>query len=531
MSKQQKFRVADSRFFEAAGSQFIFLVDDGTIFEIAPALGVLLGKFDPSQEYERSDFFLGKKGKEEPADDLFRDLAGRRVLLPAQGGGQVEEKLPSEGTGQVVERLPAEGSGQVEALHPAEGAKQVGEKLPVEGSCRVAGKIPGVDEVPLSTLVLQITDRCNLGCRYCYHHTESDPGAGMGAMDLSVAERSVDFLLDRSGSLEKVLIVFFGGEPLINLPLIAHVVDYTEKEARGMGKKVEYSLTTNGTLLSSDAVTFLTKHRIGVTVSMDGFAEAHDRYRVFPGGAPSYAKTLSGVNNLLKHPGARPSVARVTLAKETAGDVPGILDHLLSLGFVEVGFAPVTTGETALRLDTGQMDLLLEQFRELAERFVDHGMNDRFLGFTNLIDLLVSLNEGEKKSYPCGAGLGLFSVDPTGKLFLCQRLIGEEDAHMGDVFNGFMEERLISFRSSACIDEKETCCKCRLRNICAGGCYHEAKTRQGRITLHNSHYCNWLKKWVEIGFNAYGTLATGNPGFLEKLSMSRGHAPYGGFPV
>ncbi len=95
------------------------------------------------------------------------------------------------------------------------------------------------------------------------------------------------------------------------------------------------------------------------------------------------------------------------------------------------------------------MDQLLEEFKGLATEFVEAAKEGRFLGFSNLIDLLVSLHQGEVMNYPCGAGLGLFSVDPEGRLFLCQRFTGQEDFRMGDIFEGFDLERLARFRQEA----------------------------------------------------------------------------------
>jgi uncharacterized protein len=169
------------------------------------------------------------------------------------------------------------------------------------------------------------------------------------------------------------------------------------------------------------------------------------------------------------------------------------------------------------------MDDLLRQFEMLSREFLDRARDNRFLGFTNLIDLLVTLHEGEVKAYPCGAGLGLFSVSTTGDLFLCQRLTGEGDAAMGNIYNGLDETTLKAFRQSVHLSSKPACRACWARSICAGGCYHEALVREGGLTAANRHYCDWIKRWIEIGVDVYGRLAGDNPGYLDKLSALRGH--------
>jgi uncharacterized protein len=134
---------------------------------------------------------------------------------------------------------------------------------------------------------------------------------------------------------------------------------------------------------------------------------------------------------------------------------------------------------------------------------------------------LFSLHEGEIKSYPCGAGLGLFSVDPEGDLYLCQRLTGEEPFFMGDIFKGFNAAKVSTFRERAFINQKETCTRCWVRNICAGGCYHEALVREGDMMKANLHYCQWIKNWIKTGIEVYGQLAADCPEFLDRLFRLR----------
>ena len=231
---------------------------------------------------------------------------------------------------------------------------------------------------------------------------------------------------------------------------------------------------------------------------------------------------MPGIKRLLSADGGKPVVARVTVAGDP-GDVPASLDYLLDLGFAEAGFAPVTTEDPAYRLDTNKMKQLLGQFELLSGRFLDRARQDRFLGFTNLIDLLVTLHEGEVKAYPCGAGLGLFSVSTEGGIYLCQRLTGEGKAAMGDIFNGFDETKVEKFRETVHLSSKPGCRKCWAQVICAGGCYHEALVREGELTAANLHYCDWIKRWIETGLKVYGRLQSENPEYLDKLSALRGH--------
>ncbi|WP_419656166.1 QhpX: predicted quinohemoprotein amine dehydrogenase, putative activating subunit [Desulfosarcina variabilis str. Montpellier] len=375
--------------------------------------------------------------------------------------------------------------------------------------------------MPVKTLVLHVTDACNLNCSYCYYHGGTRPDNGK-VMTMVIARQAVDFLMEASGALDRVELVFFGGEPLLNQKLIAEAVAYANGSAAERGKSVDFALTTNATLLNESTTAFLLENRIGVTISIDGLPEVHDRYRRFPDGSPSFAIIEPGIRRLIDATHGKPVVARVTVAGNP-GDLTASLDYLLDMGFAEAGFAPVTSTDPRYRLSPDAMEALLGQFEALSQQFLDRARENRFLGFTNLIDLLVTLHEGEVRAYPCGAGLGLFSVSTEGGLFLCQRLTGESDAAMGNIYRGLDETALADFRQSVHVSAKPACRECWARSICAGGCYHEALVREGGLTAANLHYCDWIKRWIEIGIDVYGRLADENPDYLDTLSALRGH--------
>ena len=473
----EKYRVAESKWVESDGRDYLFLVADKAVFEVEPETKSLLARWALRPAFTRGEVLAPLQDlSREEGEELFSDLLQRRAILPANGAGGPTVQVPA---------------------------------APMD--------------IPLKTLVLHVAESCNLRCRYCYHGEKGNGKGLQRQMGRDVALRAVDFLFERSGELEDLVLVFFGGEPLLNFETIRHAAGYAQEKAAASGKRLSFAITTNGTLLTPEIVDFLQAHDVSVTVSLDGFEQIHDRYRRFADGRPSYGVILPRVRQLLEGARKRPVVARVTVVDEP-DRVPQILEHLLGLGFVEAGFAPVTTGHPEYQLNDRQMDELLSAFRHLAQRFLEAVEEERFFGFSNVIDLLVSLHQGQVMNYPCGAGLGLFSVDAGGRLFLCQRFTGEESYCMGDIFEGFDEERLGKFRQEAEISNKEACRTCWARTICTGGCYHEACVREGSHLNPNLHYCEWIRRWGEIGLDVYCRVAARWPDFLEMLCMSRGHA-------
>lgn len=56
---------------------------------------------------------------------------------------------------------------------------------------------------------------------------------------------------------KKVYIAFYGGEPLLEFELIRKCVHYAQSIMPG--KEIEYSMTTNGTLLNKEVIEYLVK--------------------------------------------------------------------------------------------------------------------------------------------------------------------------------------------------------------------------------------------------------------------------------
>src|SRR6202043_2733469 len=106
---------------------------------------------------------------------------------------------------------------------------------------------------PIQTLVLNLTNQCNLSCQYCYEFGDDKVATPEGKpkfMDLETAKASVDFLLEQSAGRGAVHITFFGGETLMNFPLLKSVVAYASERVATQGRSIDFSLTTNGTLLT-----------------------------------------------------------------------------------------------------------------------------------------------------------------------------------------------------------------------------------------------------------------------------------------
>ncbi len=462
---------------EVGGKRYAMAVKDTSIFELDEASSALL-------DHLKSERIV-------TSESLFRAMEAK------YSREQIQEILEGLTELQIITQDP-------------------GKEIPLK-------KKVEIKSTPLTTIVLNVSNKCNMGCHYCYGEGFEDLKTGK-QMEWEVAKQSVDFLFENSGSNKKLTVVFFGGEALLNFKLIKQVVPYAKDLAKKMGKWVDFTVTTNATVLNKEMIHFLKEHRFGVTVSIDGPKEIHDQRRVFKGGQGTYDVIIPKVKELLSTYRTRPIGARVTLTRGVT-QVRRIFDHLMELGFYEVGFSPVTSGSNqSFALTVVDLAEIYAGFRELAQIFLEKALKDEYLGFSNLSQIIMDFYNGTNKFLPCGAGIGLLDIDHKGDVYLCHRFPstpGSEVHSYGNVQKGVDFMGLRMFLSEAHIDNKADCSKCWIRHLCAGGCYHEAFTRYGDALHPNLHYCDILRSWQEIGLRVYLEIMEKNPGFITKYLEPR----------
>ena len=158
----------------------------------------------------------------------------------------------------------------------------------------------------ITSFLVKMASRCNLACDYCYVYRHADQSwrdmpALMGEPTRrQLASRIGEYA--RAASLNQVLLVFHGGEPLLagHAPIV-ETVEWV-RSAVPPGTRVDASLQTNGLLLTDEALRSFGAHAVSVSVSIDGPQAAHDLHRLTHQGASSYTKTLDAIRRLARHP-------------------------------------------------------------------------------------------------------------------------------------------------------------------------------------------------------------------------------------
>jgi uncharacterized protein len=390
---------------------------------------------------------------------------------------------------------------------------------PLGARHRIEPAIPDVGSIPLTTMVLEVAQECNLSCRYCYAEGGTY-GKQVRHLSPSLARDAVRQLVAGSGDRQTVTLVIFGGEPLLNMDAVRAAVEEAGAATVATGKRVFISLTTNATLLTPEIIDFIHQHRIAVAVSLDGPADLHDANRPDAAGNGSYGRIAPKLGDLLR--GATAAVAaRVTLIPEQWSRVEEVFYHLMGLGFHEVGIGPVSPVRPEYLPDTDQEEQLLAGFAALTTTFVKAARQGKLLPFSNIIDLLARLHLGQTKSVSCGAGMGYLAVDAEGKYYLCHRLVGEESFCVGDIATGHDPEEIRRAIDGVTCGKEEMCGQCWARTLCAGGCHYENHLRENLLGIPPGSSCSFIRRWFQLGIEAYAELKLGGADELLRRLEKR----------
>lgn len=172
-----------------------------------------------------------------------------------------------------------------------------------------------------------VTLRCDHSCPYCQVSRVSEDRAAFD-MTEEMANRAIDVMLRSPSPYLKV--EFQGGEPLLNFSLIRHIV--SRVNALKANRTVEFVIATNLSKLTDEILAFCGEHRIGISTSLDGPADLHDRNRPRPGN-DSHVRAVDGIERVRAALGPNAVSALMTTTSESLARPEAIIDEYVRLDF------------------------------------------------------------------------------------------------------------------------------------------------------------------------------------------------------
>ena len=331
-------------------------------------------------------------------------------------------------------------------------------------------------------LTVAPTLRCNLRCFYCFEGSKPELSMTADCADqiAAVVERSL-----QRHAHQHVVVTWFGGEPLLNLPIIERLNRALVVSCRDRNAHYSSRIITNATLMTPAALAKLREGNLRfIQITLDGSRALHNKTRALPGRANSLDRIFANLE---------------------ACAANGLLDRLQIHFRINVW--------RGMNDPTGVADL----WREVSQSDW-YQQGNCSIGFGTIRDhdgtkpdpLKISSTEwqairnamGEVRTPPGTASLPQgfslcaavsahsLGIGPAGELVKCWNSFGRTDestGHISDLLypdaNPLPQPGWLQWLTHSPVDIPK-CYECKLLPLCMGGCSFFARKMRG-----TSHHC------------------------------------------
>lgn len=311
---------------------------------------------------------------------------------------------------------------------------------------------------------LYTTQECNLKCRYCVQDKSSRQKAHY---DLHQLKRYIS-----SFEGEKC-IVFYGGEPLLNIEFIVETMHFFRFD------DIKFGVQTNGILLDRIPQEELSLFDM-IMVSIDGCEVSHNKAR----GCGNYHIVLNNVNNIKNNINIRNAInlkndketglvrkRTKVYARLTVSDAIEYIDYSI-VGLMN-GFEGIYWQTCDTDYDLDAYIRFSESYNKQVQQLIDfwysnlkEGIVISFPSF-NLVyrDLALKIKHEKVR---CGANSTHFTIDVHGNVFPCVDSVFDQKYKIGHISEcDSSRHHSDSISCSVC----KRCAGCMVGDICGGACW------------------------------------------------------------
>jgi len=360
----------------------------------------------------------------------------------------------------------------------------------------------------IKAMCLHVAHDCNIRCKYCFA-SQGDFKGERNLMSPEIGKKSLDFLIENSGSRKNLEVDFFGGEPLLNFEVIKELVEYGRKREREEDKRFRFTLTTNGVLLNDNIMDYINDNMENIVLSIDGRKNVNDRMRYTIKGKGTYDTIVPKLKKMVEKRGTKTYYVRGTFTSHNLDFSKDVL-HLADLGFKNTSVEPVVAEPGRdYEIKEEHLQYIFNEYEELAREIIKRQKEDK--GF-NFFHFMIDLDQGPcaiKRLAGCGAGSEYIAVTPEGDIYPCHQFVGNEDFKIGDVYNGIQNKELVKDFTNAHVYNKDKCNKCWAKFYCSGGCHANAYNFNKDIKEPYEIGCEMEKKRIECSLFIQAKLRLG----------------------
>jgi uncharacterized protein len=334
----------------------------------------------------------------------------------------------------------------------------------------------------------------------------------------------IDFLIKwrkpgkTANELSDISISFFGGEPLLNWPVVRYGIEYALEREIKDGIKFSFFILTNGSVWTQEIYDYLKNLRnhlgcrLQMQISIDGCAVSHNKTRLLKNGDGSFAQVVGNAKKYVEI--FKSMIVRETLVPEK---IDYWIDDYKCLSSISntVSFTPIVEGDwkAVLKKAPTVINTLFDLYEENLKK-------DEYQTFSLLNGNIAAKFRETVEYRGCHAGKHLVGISVEGDVYPCHRFLSYKhifDYKMGDIRNGIdasnpkvqemLDAHMGNKACNAC--ESYSCNKCYATNMILN---------KKLVDRPETGYCEFVKivqtevdkRSDRVFFNSPWTLAVGN---------------------
>ncbi|HBY20860.1 MAG: hypothetical protein A2Y24_06000 [Clostridiales bacterium GWE2_32_10] len=269
----------------------------------------------------------------------------------------------------------------------------------------------------LFKLVFNISNKCNLKCKYCYAQ-----GGNYGREDSILTKESIDKIMDKLFiKYDRInTVYFFGGEPTLNFENIKYAVD----RLSSCYDIKDYRIVTNGTNIDDEMVRYFKEYEFRVYISIDGSEEIHNLLR----GKNTHAIILKNIQkfDLFDMEGQLELICTYTKYHKDNGIGYNDLEEYFKKLGIKYSISNVITDDENLKLqhDENYEELQYSEIDNSIKKILEHSDNTGISGILDtVLSTMISKNQNE---FFCKELQNDYSnvYDYNEEVYSCIRLLG-----------------------------------------------------------------------------------------------------------
>lgn len=310
----------------------------------------------------------------------------------------------------------------------------------------------------LTSLDMQLTERCNNNCIHCSINLPRDDAQ---ARDKELSTQEIKDILSEAASLGCLSVRFTGGEPLLR-------EDFEEIYlfARRLGLRV--LIFTNGTLISQRLAKLFSQFPPRERIEVSVYGMKKDSYEAVTRSKGSFNSAWQGIHRLLEN--KIPFVVKSVLLPQNNSDIEEFKVWSMKIPWMNRPPSYAALLSLRCRRDSEGKNRAIGNLRISPEKFVrildqDKDYIEKMKDFCTKF-----MGPAGDNLFPCGAGLGSGCVDAFGNYQLCMTLLHPEtvyDLKMGSLRHA-LEDFVPKIRHMKAQNPSylNRCARCFLKGLC-----------------------------------------------------------------